>query len=43
MAALLESVLWERFSDQNLVKGTTDVLLCEGFLKLVNIEQKYFL
>ena len=42
-AAFLESVLWERFSDQNLAKGTIDDLLCERLLKLVKIESKSFL
>ena len=28
-AAFLESVLWERFQDQNLAKETTDDLLCQ--------------
>ena len=41
-AAFLE-VLWERFSDQKLPKGTIDDILYERLLKLVKIEQKYFL
>ena len=43
MPACLKSVLLEPFLDQNLEKGTTDDLLCEGSLKLVKIGQKCFL
>ena len=35
----MESVLWERFSDQNLAKETIDDLLCERLLKLVKLNK----
>ena len=35
----MESVLWVRFSDQNLAKETIDDLLCERLLKLVKLNK----